>query len=94
MSQLQGHFLGAASDPCWKMGDVLPRVYRVTKYDSADHDKHGHYTGTEDTVSDHGEIEAPNPQAVEAFAAGPASTAGPSASRRFRSSCSSASSGP
>jgi small subunit ribosomal protein S1 len=47
----------------------LPYVYRVTKYDPADRDDHGHYTGTEDTVSDHGEIEAACLQAVEAFAA-------------------------
>ncbi|MEU1407790.1 RNA-binding protein [Streptomyces sp. NPDC005728] len=46
----------------------LPYVYRVTKYDPADRDDHGHYTGTEDTVSDHGEIEAASLQAVEAFA--------------------------
>ncbi|MDX2648958.1 hypothetical protein PV341_36440 [Streptomyces sp. PA03-1a] len=36
----------------------LPYVYRVTKYDPADRDAHGHYTGSEDTVSDHGEVEA------------------------------------
>jgi small subunit ribosomal protein S1 len=47
----------------------LPYVYRVTKYDPADRDAHGHYTGTEDTVSDHGESEAACLQAVEAFAA-------------------------
>ncbi|MDN3024792.1 hypothetical protein [Streptomyces sp. S.PB5] len=33
-------------------------VYRVTKYNPADRDGHGHYTGPEDTVSDHGEVEA------------------------------------
>jgi small subunit ribosomal protein S1 len=50
-------------------GDVqLPYVYRVTKYDPADRDVHGHFTGTEDTVSDHGEIEAAYLQAVLAFA--------------------------
>ncbi|MFF4249600.1 RNA-binding protein [Streptomyces sp. NPDC001663] len=47
----------------------LPYGYRVTKYDPADRDEHGHYTGTEDTVSDHGEIEAAYLLAVEAFAA-------------------------
>ncbi len=47
----------------------LPYVHRVTKYDPADRDEHGHYTGTLDTVSDHGAIEASYLQAVEAFAA-------------------------
>lgn len=46
----------------------LPYVYRVTKYDPADRDEHGHCTGSEDTVSDHGEIEASYLQAVAAFA--------------------------
>ncbi|MGW6214059.1 hypothetical protein [Streptomyces sp. NPDC055109] len=48
---------------------VLPFVYRVTKYDPADRDEHGHYTGTEDTVSDHGQVEGAYLQAIEAFAA-------------------------
>uniref|UniRef100_A0AAU3I9P6 RNA-binding protein n=1 Tax=Streptomyces sp. NBC_01393 TaxID=2903851 RepID=A0AAU3I9P6_9ACTN len=43
-------------------------VYRVTKYDPADRDEHGHYTGLEDTGSDHGEVEAAYLQAVAAFA--------------------------
>ncbi|MFC9509486.1 RNA-binding protein [Streptomyces sp. NPDC057002] len=46
----------------------LPYVYRVTKYDPADRDDHGHYIGREDTVSDHGEVEAAYLQAVAAFA--------------------------
>ncbi|MET9972063.1 hypothetical protein ABZZ80_40795 [Streptomyces sp. NPDC006356] len=46
----------------------LPYVYRVTKYDPADRDEHGHYTGSEDTVSEHGEVEASYLQAVAAFA--------------------------
>ncbi|SNS84255.1 RNA-binding protein [Actinacidiphila glaucinigra] len=46
----------------------LPYVYRVTKYDPADRDAHGYYTGSEDTVSDHGEVEASYLQAVAAFA--------------------------
>ncbi|MCX4903442.1 RNA-binding protein [Streptomyces sp. NBC_00878] len=46
----------------------LPYVYRVTKYDPVDRDERGHYTGTEDTVSDHGEVEAAYLRAVEAFA--------------------------
>ncbi|MEV7194938.1 S1 RNA-binding domain-containing protein [Streptomyces sp. NPDC093510] len=51
-------------------GDVqLPYVYRVTKYDPADRDEHGHYTGAEDSVSDHGVLENAYLQAVEAFAA-------------------------
>ncbi|WP_282700555.1 RNA-binding protein [Streptomyces sp. CC219B] len=50
-------------------GAVLPYVYRVTKYDPADRDEHGRYTGTEDTVSDHGEVEAAYLTAVAAFAA-------------------------
>ncbi|WP_329331940.1 RNA-binding protein [Streptomyces sp. NBC_00663] len=44
-------------------------VYRVTKYDPADRDEHGHYHGPEDVVSDHGEVEAAYLQAVAAFAA-------------------------
>ncbi|MET9388611.1 hypothetical protein ABZY09_48640 [Streptomyces sp. NPDC002928] len=46
----------------------LPYVYRVTKYNPADRDEHGYYTGSEDTVSDHGEVEASYLQAVAAFA--------------------------
>lgn len=46
----------------------LPYIYCVTKYDPADFDARGHYTGSEDTVSDHGEIEASYLQAVAAFA--------------------------
>ncbi|MFJ8755145.1 S1 RNA-binding domain-containing protein [Streptomyces sp. NPDC102441] len=47
---------------------MLPFVFRVTKYDPAHRDEHGHYTGTEDTVSDHGQVEDAYLQAVEAFA--------------------------
>ncbi|SDN54191.1 RNA-binding protein [Streptomyces wuyuanensis] len=46
----------------------LPYVYRVTKYDPADRDELGHYTAAEDTVSDHGEVEAAYLQAVLEFA--------------------------
>ncbi|WP_405475034.1 RNA-binding protein [Streptomyces sp. NBC_00009] len=46
----------------------FPYVYRVTKYDPADRDEHGCYTGSEDIVSDHGEVEASYLQAVAAFA--------------------------
>ncbi|MFF4429592.1 S1 RNA-binding domain-containing protein [Streptomyces sp. NPDC001513] len=47
---------------------MLPYVYRVTKYDPADRDDSGSYVGAEDTVSDHGAVEAAYLQAVEAFA--------------------------
>jgi small subunit ribosomal protein S1 len=43
-------------------------VYRITKYDPADRDEHGHYTGVEDTVSDHGPVEAAYLAAIVAFA--------------------------
>ncbi|MFB8126085.1 S1 RNA-binding domain-containing protein [Streptomyces bacillaris] len=45
-----------------------PFVYRITKYDPAHRDEHGHYTGTEDTVSDHGPVEEAYLAAVAAFA--------------------------
>ncbi|MFI5678036.1 RNA-binding protein [Streptomyces cellulosae] len=47
---------------------MLAHVYRVTKYDPADRDEHGYYTGLEDTDSDHGEVEASYLQAVSTFA--------------------------
>ncbi|MEV6324319.1 S1 RNA-binding domain-containing protein [Nocardia sp. NPDC051787] len=47
---------------------MLPYVYRVTKYDPADRDEHGGYTGAEESVSDHGPVEAAYLQAVAAFA--------------------------
>lgn len=43
-------------------------VYRITKYDPADRDARGHYTGAEDTVSDHGPVEAAYLAAIAAFA--------------------------
>ncbi|WP_435972346.1 RNA-binding protein [Streptomyces sp. Qhu_M48] len=46
----------------------LTYVYRITKYDPADRDEHGSYTGSEDTVSDHGAVEGAYLQAVAAFA--------------------------
>jgi small subunit ribosomal protein S1 len=49
-------------------GEVLPHVYRVTKYDPADRDERGSYVGPEPTVSDHGPVEAAYLQAVAAFA--------------------------
>ncbi|GLW71519.1 hypothetical protein Kpho02_38180 [Kitasatospora phosalacinea] len=48
---------------------MLPHVYRVTKYDPADRDERGRYLGTEDTLSDHGPVEAAYVAAVAAFAA-------------------------
>ncbi|MER6345032.1 RNA-binding protein [Streptomyces sp. NPDC001595] len=51
------------------VGVQLSHVYRVTKYDPADRDEYGHYTGLEDVTSDHGEVEAAYLQAVRAFAA-------------------------
>jgi small subunit ribosomal protein S1 len=48
--------------------ETLPYVYRVTKYDPADRNEHGHYIGVEDTVSDHGPVEAAYLLAVAAFA--------------------------
>lgn len=47
---------------------MLPHVYRVTKYDPADRNEHGHYIGAEDTVSDHGPVEAAYLKAAAAFA--------------------------
>ncbi|MER7913074.1 S1 RNA-binding domain-containing protein [Streptomyces sp. NPDC096068] len=43
-------------------------TYRITKYDPADRDEHGSYAGGEDTVSDHGPVEAAYLAAVAAFA--------------------------
>ncbi|WP_406335716.1 S1 RNA-binding domain-containing protein [Streptomyces sp. NBC_00203] len=43
-------------------------VYRITKYDPADRDEHGSYTGAEDSTSDHGPVESAYLQAIAAFA--------------------------
>ncbi|KKZ75058.1 RNA-binding protein [Streptomyces showdoensis] len=43
-------------------------VHRITKYDPADRDGHGHYTGAEDPFSDHGPVEAAYLAAITAFA--------------------------
>ncbi|MFE7094370.1 RNA-binding protein [Streptomyces erythrochromogenes] len=43
-------------------------AHRITKYDPADRDERGHYTGTEDTHSDHGPVEAAYLAAIAAFA--------------------------
>ncbi|MFD0040974.1 S1 RNA-binding domain-containing protein [Streptomyces anulatus] len=44
-----------------------PFVYRITKYDPAHRDERGHYTGAEDTVSDHGPVEEAYLAAIAAF---------------------------
>lgn len=46
-----------------------PFVHRITKYDPADRDEHGHYHGVEEPTSDHGTVESAYLQAVAAFAA-------------------------
>ncbi|WP_328876023.1 S1 RNA-binding domain-containing protein [Streptomyces sp. NBC_00287] len=46
-----------------------PFVYRITKYNPADRDEHGHYIGVEEPTSDHGAVESAYLQAVAAFAA-------------------------
>ncbi|MGW6872431.1 RNA-binding protein [Streptomyces xanthophaeus] len=43
-------------------------VHRITKYDPADRDERGLYTGVEDTASDHGPVEAAYLAAIAAFA--------------------------
>ncbi|MFK0238738.1 hypothetical protein [Streptomyces vinaceus] len=43
-------------------------VHRITKYDPVDRDERGQYTGAEETVSDHGPVEAAYLAAVAAFA--------------------------
>ncbi|WP_327371401.1 S1 RNA-binding domain-containing protein [Streptomyces sp. NBC_01217] len=42
--------------------------HRITKYDPADRDQYGRYTGAEDSVSDHGPVESAYLEAVAAFA--------------------------
>ncbi|MGW0410357.1 S1 RNA-binding domain-containing protein [Streptomyces collinus] len=49
-------------------GEALSYVYEVTKYDPADRDEHGHYTGSEPSASDHGPVETAYLRAVAAFA--------------------------
>lgn len=48
--------------------EPLPFTYQVTKYDPADRDADGAYTGTEDSMSDHGPVEAAYLDAFTAFA--------------------------
>ncbi|MEV1023158.1 RNA-binding protein [Streptomyces sp. NPDC050264] len=43
-------------------------VHQITKYDPADADERGNYVGPEDTVSDHGPVEAAYLEAIAAFA--------------------------
>ncbi|MFF3015603.1 S1 RNA-binding domain-containing protein [Streptomyces sp. NPDC057939] len=47
---------------------MLPYVYRVTKYDPADRNQYGHYTGAEPATSDHGPVEAAYLRAVAVLA--------------------------
>lgn len=47
---------------------MLPYVYRVTKFNPADRDQHGHYVGAESVTSDHGRVEAAYLEAIAAFA--------------------------
>ncbi|MFF4324649.1 RNA-binding protein [Streptomyces sp. NPDC001568] len=47
----------------------MPRfVHRITKYDPADRDGHGRYVGAEDSISDHGPVEAAYLRTIAAFA--------------------------
>lgn len=46
----------------------LPHVHRITKYDPAHRDARGHSTGPEDTVSDHGPVEAAYLSSIAALA--------------------------
>ncbi|WP_256967536.1 S1 RNA-binding domain-containing protein [Streptomyces sp. CS057] len=58
--------LGPPSD---HPGSSVPSfVYRITKYDPAHRDERGHYTGAEDTASDHGPVEDAYLAAIAAFA--------------------------
>ena len=50
-------------------GVMLPYAYEVTKYDPADRDGRGRYTGSQSQVSDHSPVEAAYLQAVADFAA-------------------------
>ncbi|MFD7779988.1 hypothetical protein [Streptomyces sp. NPDC059753] len=43
-------------------------AHQITKYDPADRDEHGYYAGAEDTVSDHGPVEAAYLESITAFA--------------------------
>ncbi|MFI8085312.1 S1 RNA-binding domain-containing protein [Kitasatospora sp. NPDC086009] len=47
---------------------MLPYLYRITKYDPADRDERGYYTGAVEAVSDHGPVEAAYLEAIAAFA--------------------------
>ncbi len=46
---------------------MLPYAWRVTKYDPADRDEHGRYTGPETIYSDHGPVEQAYLDAVAVF---------------------------
>ncbi|MFE5992711.1 RNA-binding protein [Streptomyces sp. NPDC056453] len=43
-------------------------AHQITKYNPADRDERGHYNGAEDTVCDHGPVEAAYLEAIAAFA--------------------------
>ncbi|MET9439013.1 hypothetical protein [Streptomyces sp. NPDC006551] len=43
-------------------------AHQITKYNPAGRDERGHYLGAEDTVSDHGPVEAAYLEAIAAFA--------------------------
>ncbi|WP_240777743.1 RNA-binding protein [Nonomuraea basaltis] len=61
----------ASSPEAYPTGDrtaIRLHVYRVTKYDPADRNEHGHYVGPEDVDSDHGPVEAAYLASVAAFA--------------------------
>ncbi|WP_371587051.1 RNA-binding protein [Streptomyces virginiae] len=59
-----------AGGPSARPGSSVPPafVHRITKYDPADRDAHGHYVGVDDTESDHGPVEAAYLAAIAAFA--------------------------
>ncbi|MCX5384782.1 hypothetical protein [Streptomyces sp. NBC_00083] len=42
-------------------------MYRITEYDLADRDEHGHYNGAEDVVSGHRPVEATQLAVIAAF---------------------------
>lgn len=54
--------------PDTKQAPPPPYIFRVTRYDPAGRDEHGHYTGTVDTRSDCGAVEAAYLAAIAAFA--------------------------
>ena len=51
-----------------RRSEPLPDTFCVTKYDPADRDENGAYTGNEDSMSDHGPVETAYLAAFTAFA--------------------------